>query len=131
MNCPVCDDIKLREVQKEGVLIDVCPNCKGVWLDRGELDKLMQGVREIRDEFNEWYGNQTPNPPAQQQQPYNQQPNIQQQYNQQQYNQQPYNQQQYGQQPYYNDKYKYKQGYPHGKYKKKKTVMDLFGDLFD
>ncbi|RIX59402.1 hypothetical protein D3P08_04445 [Paenibacillus nanensis] len=51
MKCPVCDDVKMREVQKEDVLIDVCPECKGVWLDRGELEKLMQGVREVRQDY--------------------------------------------------------------------------------
>jgi Zn-finger nucleic acid-binding protein len=45
----------MREVEKNGVHIDVCPDCKGVWLDRGELDKLMTGVREVRQEYNEWH----------------------------------------------------------------------------
>lgn len=40
MNCPVCDG-KLREVERQGIQIDVCPECKGVWLDRGELEKLL------------------------------------------------------------------------------------------
>jgi len=40
MNCPVCDE-KLREVERHGVQVDVCPSCKGVWLDRGELDKIL------------------------------------------------------------------------------------------
>lgn len=48
MNCPVCGDA-LREIQKHGVEIDVCPGCKGVWLDRGELEKILEleagGVR--------------------------------------------------------------------------------------
>lgn len=55
MKCPVCDNVSMREVEKEGVLIDICPSCKGVWLDRGELDKLLQGVRELREPFNRWY----------------------------------------------------------------------------
>jgi uncharacterized protein len=55
LNCPVCDGVRMREVDKEGVTIDICPQCKGVWLDRGELDKLMNGVREVRDEFNQWH----------------------------------------------------------------------------
>jgi hypothetical protein len=54
MRCPVCD-ANMREVEKNGVLIDICPDCKGVWLDRGELDKLMAGVREVRQDFNHWY----------------------------------------------------------------------------
>ncbi len=40
MNCPVCDD-RMRPVMRNGVEIDICPGCKGVWLDRGELDKLI------------------------------------------------------------------------------------------
>lgn len=51
MKCPVCDDVKMREVIKDEVEIDVCPQCKGVWLDRGELEKLMQGVREVRQDY--------------------------------------------------------------------------------
>lgn len=55
MNCPVCDDMRLKEVEIDGITIDICPQCKGVWLDRGELDKLMNGVREIRPQFDEWH----------------------------------------------------------------------------
>jgi Uncharacterized protein conserved in bacteria len=36
MKCPVCDE-NLREIDKYGVHIDICPGCKGMWLDRGEL----------------------------------------------------------------------------------------------
>ncbi|MBO9605368.1 MAG: zf-TFIIB domain-containing protein [Paenibacillaceae bacterium] len=55
MNCPVCHDTRMREVQKNDVMIDICPSCKGVWLDRGELDKLMSDVKEVRDDYNKWY----------------------------------------------------------------------------
>ena len=41
MQCPVCDE-RMREVEKHGVTVDLCPSCKGVWLDRGELEKLVQ-----------------------------------------------------------------------------------------
>lgn len=40
MQCPVCGE-SLREKTRSGVTIDICPGCKGVWLDRGELDKLL------------------------------------------------------------------------------------------
>jgi Zn-finger nucleic acid-binding protein len=40
MKCPVCD-APLRAIQKYGVEIDICPGCKGVWLDRGELEKII------------------------------------------------------------------------------------------
>ncbi|AOZ92597.1 zf-TFIIB domain-containing protein [Paenibacillus crassostreae] len=55
MKCPICEDVRMREVDKNGVHIDVCPDCKGVWLDRGELDRLMTGVREVRQEYNDLY----------------------------------------------------------------------------
>lgn len=41
MNCPACDEL-LRAVQKYGVEVDICPDCKGVWLDRGEIDKIIE-----------------------------------------------------------------------------------------
>ncbi len=40
MNCPVCQS-DLRPVDRGGIEIDVCAQCRGVWLDRGELDKLI------------------------------------------------------------------------------------------
>jgi len=52
----------MREVVKNGVTIDVCPDCKGVWLDRGELDKLMQGVKELRSETDSFNGAGSPAP---------------------------------------------------------------------
>lgn len=42
MNCPVCKDIKLTISERQGIEIDYCPECRGVWLDRGELDKLIE-----------------------------------------------------------------------------------------
>ncbi len=41
--CPVCRG-SMKEVQKSGVLIDTCSQCRGVWLDRGELEKLSSMV---------------------------------------------------------------------------------------
>lgn len=40
MNCPV-DGTTLLITSREGVEIDYCPSCRGIWLDRGELDKLI------------------------------------------------------------------------------------------
>ena len=40
MNCPV-DNTELKMTDREGVEIDYCPQCRGVWLDRGELDKII------------------------------------------------------------------------------------------
>lgn len=54
MNCPQCN-IAMHEVTKTGVLIDHCPTCKGVWLDRGELDKILNRAREVEREWEEEY----------------------------------------------------------------------------
>jgi uncharacterized protein len=40
LSCPVCQGA-MREISKEGVLVDTCTQCRGVWLDRGELEKLI------------------------------------------------------------------------------------------
>ena len=41
MKCPVCTDTPLVMAERQGVEIDYCPACRGIWLDRGELDKLL------------------------------------------------------------------------------------------
>ena len=41
MKCPVCEDQQLAISSREGVEIDYCQQCRGVWLDRGELDKII------------------------------------------------------------------------------------------
>ncbi|HEX2036654.1 MAG TPA: zf-TFIIB domain-containing protein [Chloroflexota bacterium] len=45
MLCPV-DQTELRIVERQGVEIDYCPKCRGVWLDRGELDKVIDRTAE-------------------------------------------------------------------------------------
>ncbi len=42
MKCPVCPDVNLVMTDRQGVEIDYCPQCRGVWLDRGELDKIIE-----------------------------------------------------------------------------------------
>ncbi|VVD69855.1 hypothetical protein PCA20602_00568 [Pandoraea capi] len=42
MKCPVCGIPDLLMTERQGVEIDYCPSCRGVWLDRGELDKLIE-----------------------------------------------------------------------------------------
>ncbi len=41
MHCPSCR-IDLQMAERHGVEIDYCPKCRGVWLDRGELDKIVE-----------------------------------------------------------------------------------------
>lgn len=42
MKCPVCATVDLVMSNRQGVEIDYCPQCRGVWLDRGELDKIIE-----------------------------------------------------------------------------------------
>ena len=44
MQCPVCK-VALVMTDRQGVEIDYCPQCRGVWLDRGELDKILERSR--------------------------------------------------------------------------------------
>ena len=41
MNCPICN-VALQMTERQGIEIDYCPQCRGVWLDRGELDKIIE-----------------------------------------------------------------------------------------
>ena len=41
MNCPSCK-IPLVMSERQGIEIDYCPECRGIWLDRGELDKIIE-----------------------------------------------------------------------------------------
>jgi uncharacterized protein len=63
MNCPICKTVNLVMSERQGIEIDYCPQCRGVWLDRGELDKLIErgsegssgqrGEYQSRDSANE------------------------------------------------------------------------------
>lgn len=57
--CPN-DETSMQTVQRAGVEFDMCPKCRGVWLDRGDLEKLMEAAsREAQG-----YGGQPPRAPA-------------------------------------------------------------------
>jgi len=45
VKCPNCE-VVMNEVIKTGINIDVCPKCMGVWLDKGELDKIIERSKE-------------------------------------------------------------------------------------
>jgi len=42
MKCPTCTTVDLVMSERQGIEIDYCPTCRGVWLDRGELDKVIE-----------------------------------------------------------------------------------------
>lgn len=88
MKCPVCTGIDLKIAERQGVEIDYCPECRGVWLDRGELDKIIE-----RSEAQAAYAQ--PQPQSQYQQPG---------HNQQQYGKQHHDDRGYGNNGHYKKK---------------------------
>lgn len=71
MQCPVCKTVNLVMSERQGIEIDYCPQCRGVWLDRGELDKIIERSASLDQEPQR----PAPSaPPAQQPGGYPQQP---------------------------------------------------------
>lgn len=56
MKCPVCA-VDLHMSERQGIEIDYCPTCRGVWLDRGELDKIIE-----RSKASEGYAQNSEHP---------------------------------------------------------------------
>jgi uncharacterized protein len=46
MNCPSCKSSPLSISERKGIEIDFCPTCRGIWLERGELDKIIERTNE-------------------------------------------------------------------------------------
>lgn len=55
MKCPVCKDVTLLMSEKRGVEIDYCPECRGIWLDHGELEKLIEKEEKTYQEAKREY----------------------------------------------------------------------------
>lgn len=68
MKCPVCTAVDLLIAERQGVEIDYCPQCRGVWLDRGELDKIIErtGAIEVQPHSGPATHQPEPYPPFQQ-----------------------------------------------------------------
>lgn len=47
MKCPHCATTELVMSDRSGIEIDYCPQCRGVWLDRGELDKIIERSAQV------------------------------------------------------------------------------------
>ncbi len=74
MNCPSCN-IPLVMSERQGIEIDYCPQCRGIWLDRGELDKIIEKSAALEAISGVNPSQQQPSTPTQQQfqNPYEQQ----------------------------------------------------------
>ena len=53
MLCPVCK-VELKISDREGIEIDYCPKCRGVWLDRSELDQIIKRSTSRNDRYDEY-----------------------------------------------------------------------------
>lgn len=51
MKCPNCEETLIM-TERQGVEIDYCPKCRGVWLDKGELDKIIEKSQSERRQPN-------------------------------------------------------------------------------
>ncbi len=99
MKCPTCS-VALVMTERSGVEIDYCPQCRGVWLDRGELDKIIERSSQLMNEKPAPAPQQPPIPPPTPQQPFVTPPQY------------------HGHDPYY-----------HGHKKKKKNFLDDIFDF--
>jgi uncharacterized protein len=54
LNCPRCDAGRLAERIQDGIVVDYCEICRGIWLDRGELEKILAKVtyERVAEETN-------------------------------------------------------------------------------
>ncbi len=108
MNCPVCNTA-LTMTERQGVEIDYCQQCRGVWLDRGELDKIIERSAVGTTVPQQFQGGTQYNPPITQHDPRHDS--------------------HHDNRGHYENQHQYKQHDDH-KYKKKKKESFL-GELFD
>lgn len=111
MQCPI-DGTPLVMADRQGIEIDYCPKCRGVWLDRGELDKIIERSAGYDAQAAAAPQGLTPRPPA----PLGEKPK---------------NDQYYRDHDYDDDDYR--RQYPPGQYppKKKKNFLEDMFDIFD
>lgn len=63
LSCPVCR-VDLVMSERQGIEIDYCPKCRGVWLDRGELDKIIERSGKEEERLRQPQAGQNPDPQA-------------------------------------------------------------------
>ncbi len=127
MKCPRCETTTLDEKDREGVVVDACAQCRGIWLDRGELEKLIARATRDLDEMQEQRpASQSARPQERSYPPPD--PN---------YQQTPPHaaQAQYQEPPRHrrdsDPDYRYDSRDPRYKHRRKKSFLESFGDIFD
>lgn len=53
--CPNCQ-VEMKEIERGGVRVDICAQCRGVWLDRGELERLLEPIRQAERDYARDFG---------------------------------------------------------------------------
>ncbi len=124
MKCPVCKDVELVMSERQGVEIDYCPSCRGVWLDRGELDKIIEKSASLQNQNKQNpaqnnqrqnYNNESPHSQNNQRQNYN--------------NESPHSQ--YNQRQNYNNESPHSQYNSHNNGYPKKKKEGFLAEIFD
>lgn len=63
LKCPVCVTWDLKVSDRHGIEIDFCPNCRGIWLDKGELDKIISRAAALEMQYLQAQAPAPPEPP--------------------------------------------------------------------
>ena len=54
MNCPIDNTVLIKQICESSIEIDACPTCNGIWLDKGELEKLQDiQINDYKDELKQ------------------------------------------------------------------------------
>lgn len=121
MKCPVCD-VDLQLAERSGVEIDYCPKCRGVWLDRGELDKIVERANEYQPRMPERAETQRPEPSLREP--------VREQYPRQEYRERPYHDEDHGRKHHDDDDHDGDRRYSDSEYPRRKKKSFL-SELFD
>ncbi|HYB99115.1 MAG TPA: zf-TFIIB domain-containing protein [Candidatus Limnocylindrales bacterium] len=117
MNCPRCNTAVLDERDRDGIVVDACPSCRGIWLDRGELEKLIARATRELDELEARRPERAPEP-----QRYEDRPDR----------GRPYADAAYGEPPYRDRPYRDHDDDHYRRYpRRKKSWVEMLGDVFD
>jgi uncharacterized protein len=122
MQCPHCKTVDLVVIEREGVEIDYCPTCRGVWLERNELEQIIQKSAAYQASLT---GGSTSQEPRREE-PRREEPRYDdRRYEDKRYDDRRYEDKRYEDKRYYDDRHK------HDPYYHKKKKGGFLEDLFD